>query len=1263
MMDFIRQKLGLIMIALGAVIFLAFLAYSFFRDDEEEEDEEDGATAKMTGSHAADTMDLPEGEARKSRMMALKDSLDRSLQTRAGVKEAGGLDRLAMPWFMLVGTENSGKKSLLATTGLPLPYGPPVEVDSSKRDAGRWWLFEEAVVVEAPTIKPVPKALSPNDSTAATAALNVDTSEGWNNLLHLLRRERPDSPLNGIVVTLSCADLIGTRRKSPEELTEQAEMIKAFLEKTRRVLGMRLPVHVLVNRCDIIPGFRSFAETLPEARRDDIFGWSNHRSLERPFETAWVEKGFADVQQSLESLHDELLAAPETISDADGLFVFVNEFHDLQDPLVDFIGKMMPSGKRRPSLFLRGIYFTGDPSERAARMAAIESDENATLHISMEATDAESHSLVFLRLLFADKIFREAGLARTVSRIRISRDMRVLGAQAAALVIALLGGAGLWASLYGFSRGDERYGAALTSQASELSRLMSGVAIDLDQYKRANSPDTALARRLQNAAVINLVNEMRSVTAGSMRSPFVPSSWMSPLPKQIRATVLNGVQTVILPIAHRRLQDRIVDLLGTGTRGPIIVDDLDPSDPKSLASYLGAVRVLNANITRYNALASPDSGAVTDLVALVDYLFGERLPTDSPPSEEFEEALRIAEAPRLTVTPAQTNGVVARAVELVTTIADSATQQLAGRGSSRPEDDLRALRRLKALVDLTDPERNSRTSLVSTIRDPSPNGTRVARAVQDSISVRIATVGTRVLRDTLLADQAAQRLRAVLSGLFAMRLMEPIANRSIEDELRPGSTLRWDIGQLELGLALRGELRRAQIAVADAFPAATNTRLRTALDAQMRGRLIDLVADAQRFTPDTVALQNEIRATTANIEAASERLIRVAALMDTLRNGAEGRKLFTIGARQSERVLGIAQRLLDSLNLLAPHPTAVAAWRGGFPIGFAALGVSDTGAFIYRLTTEQLAPMQGLIEIAAPALTFLRQPNVSSAMMTNPKLIADWRGIVAGNGDAMQPTTSIGNLNQYLRVTLGPIDQPGCQAAALRPDGPRTANDWFMMRRGQFRAALLGRCHPGGSGDAVDAYQRLRATFTSRLAGKYPFVDTSKAATAPDADPAAVREFYQQYDQFAKGHDVMMRSDPRIAPGGRAAFAFLDQVAAARQFFAAFIDSGLVRKSPEYSFVIEPLGAGETAELHTGTRVTLLNDSTQAGVWGFGEPVSVTAAGGDTAKATFKSTGWWGLVELGQLQRTIRIRYYHPDTKVRLALPVFPTVAPELPRR
>ncbi|MEO5568625.1 MAG: hypothetical protein ABIR92_09040, partial [Gemmatimonadaceae bacterium] len=734
---------------------------------------------------------------------------------------------------------------------------------------------------------------------------------------------------------------------------------------------------------------------------------------------------------------------------------------------------------------------------------------------------------------------------------------------------------------------------------------------------------------------------------------FVPSSWFSPLPAEISASVVNGVQAVVLPIARQRLQGRVEDLLGTSGRAPVIIDDLDPTDPKSLASYLGEVRGLNRNIARYNALASPDSGNAEQLAGLVEYLFGEHLVVDTTSvTSEFQEALRVAAGPQLTITPAQTNAVVARAVGLVAAVADTATRQLTGRASTRPEDDLRALRRLRDLADLTDPK----IGLAAMIRDPSPSGSRVAKAVQDSINARLTVAATLVLRDTLLPDQASQRLRSVLSGLFAMRLMEPVEDRTIADELRPGMTLRWDIGQLELAFALRGELRRAQIAATDAFPTATQTRLRSAFDTQMRSRLIDIVAGAQRFTPDALSPVNQMRSVAENIEGASERVTRLASLLDTLRAGADGRKLIVIGTRQAEHVLALAQIVVDSAGYLAPRPIVVQAWRGGVPIGFAALGVNDSGAFRLRLEREQVPPLQTLARDVQPALSFLTLPVVTGAMISSPKLIADWRGIVAGS--RTDTVSGLRTLYDYITTTLGPIDQPSCQAAALRPD-PARASDWYGSRRAQFRAALLGRCHPGGSGEALASYDRLRSVFTTKLAGKYPFVEATKAAGAPDADPAAVREFYQLYDAYAKAQDIRVRSDPRVGPGARSAFVFLDLVKQARPFFAAFIDSGTTRKAPEFGFVVEALATGEMAELHTGSRVSLLNDSTHSGVWSFGEDLKIIPDG--ETKPSFMSTRAWSLAELAAMQQTVRVRFYHPDTKVRIALPSFPTVAPAIP--
>ena len=1246
------------------ITMVAMAAYLWVnRGDEDDEDDEDeygpdGRTLAMSGSHAGSTQEIPESDemrARKSRMLALKDSLERSLQTRGGPKSAE-VDRLSMPWFMLVGTEGSGKKALLANTGLPLPFGPPVELDHSRKDGGRWWTFEDAVVVEAPTVK----SLSRNAASDVTSAepAQADVGESWNNLLHLLQRERPDSPLNGVVVAVSCADLVGSRRKSPEEMAEQAALLKGFLDRTRRVLGVRLPVHVLVTRCDVVPGFRSFAETLPEARRTDIFGWSNPNSIEKPFEPAWVEQGVAEVQANLVALHDELLAAPEIIQDADGLFVFVNEFAEIHDALVDFLTKLFPSGERRPSYFFRGFSFAGDASEQAARAAARAEDEEATLHIAMEATDAEANSLVFTQALFSEKVFKEAGLARTASRIRLSRDPRVVLSQAAAIIIAALGVFGLWSAFNGVHLGNSLQREGLRADASELTRALVGTSIDLDELQRSRAQaaaDSEATRRTQDASLINLVAEMGSVTSSRLRSSFIPSSWVSGLPSDIRTSMRDGIQTIVLPLLRARLQDRVNRFLGTPGRAGVSDRELDPSDPKSLATYLADVKELSRNVQRYNVIATADSGSMTELLDLMDYLVNER-PDSASVSSEFADALRAAQAEKLSLTLEQSRSAVARAVVLVRAVSDSAARQLSPAGTTRGND-IRALRRLKALSDLLEPK----TGLVATVSDSLIAGTRLAPAVRDSINKYFNAAAVRVLKDRMLPDMAGQRLRSVLSTVFQYRYMDSIENRVIRDELPAGQKLRWDVGRLELAISLRAEMRRALATTSDAFSAATQTRLRTSFSNQVRDRIVDVVANAQRFTPDSVT-PAAAKAEADNLDIASARLLHVAALLDSLGASDDSRALIAASARQAEHAVALAQAILDGERYLMPKTEIVAAWRGGSPIGFAALGVTDEATRDVSLRDQGNQLGQLAAEIA-PALQYVALPKVKAEIRAK-KLIADWTSMTQSlsayaSGDVKSTRFTF---EQFIVTTMGVMDVGGCQRVAASGDTARAAPDFFIRRRSAFRASMIGRCGPRGAGDAVDAYNRMRALFSSRLAGRFPFVDSTGAAKAQDADPAAVREFYALYDAFARFYEPALRSDPRFRPSGALVFAFLDQIAQARPLFAAFVDSAAPRRAPEYAFAIEPIQKGAPGEyrLVTGDRSLPLNDSMQSGTWEFREPVRIVATEGAQPATRFSSSGGWGLVRLAMLQPDTRVRIYHPDTMLEIKLPTLPKSAPVL---
>ncbi len=1289
------RTLAFLLISLAVLGIVGLILYWFFGGDDEEPGAEDRAafpTADALGITASEgsaafretlatTAEEYRGSGLRSRMVALRQSLERTLESRQAMSVGGegARDRMSMPWFMLVGADGSGKQTVLANTGLPLPWGPPLEVDSKRKDAGKWWLFEDAVVLEAPRAAP---GTTSGTTTLAPGQTVADASVGWSTLLHMLRRERPDSPLNGIIVTISCADLIGARTDSTR-MEDQAERIRNFLAKTSRFLGVRLPLHVLITKCDTLPGFRSFVEALPEPRRQDIFGWANHSDPEAKFEPTWVDVGFASIRTRLARLRDEVLAAPDEVRDPVGVFVFDSDFSDLQEPLKAFVARLVTIGERKPSLFLRGFYFTGDPDaiatngskghERALNAPATRAS------VSSESTTGRN-SLAFVRSVFAEKIFKEAGLARPAGRLLLARDRRVLLAQAAALIIGLGGGVGLWTAVNG-GTGDRFRRAGLKADAEVFTRVLSGVAIDLDGLKRniRPGPGSAVDQRASDAAVIELVRQMRGVPSMRMRSAFIPTSWFSSLPSELRRSMQTGIQEIILPVTRQRLQERADRLLAASASGNggdaaavPLPEELDPTDPRSIIAYLSEVRTLSRNIARYNSLADSTSGSVAELVALLDYLFGETVLADSTlATKDFEAALGRATGARIVVSPTMIASVLQRAIAVVSQVSGSASRQLAPRTTAiaaarvRPEADLEALKGIGALVNLVD----ARSGIVAALSDSAILGIRLARAVEDSVLAQIRIAAVRIAPDTVSPDSSARRLRAVVAQVFASRLMDRIEYAGVVDEIGPNQRLRWDVGRLELALSLRAEFLNAAVALADAFPGQPPERMQRALEVQLRDRTIDVAASAQRFTPTGPELDAfaEVRMQGANLEQAAPRLARLAVTLDSLDAPDESRKVIVAGVRQAERSLSLAQAQFDRVDYLAPDGARIAAWQGVIPIGFAALGTSDSLAFTERLLRHE-TDLRSLAHNLTPSLRFLRTRGVDDSLLAAPRLLARWENIAVAvakyeRGDL---SSTMGALHRYLLGDLSVSDLERCRQTATRPDTLRASSDVFVTRNIQFRAALVSRC-ARGSAAAVASYQRLRTVFQERVAGRYPFIDTSSSAPI-EADQAAVREFARLYDAFATTGVVSLRSDPALAQTGRAALQFLDQMARVRPLLEPYAGAGARRGVPEYLVglrldVPSDSAPMEEIEVQIGSRRVALVESAQELPWRYGDSVRVVSAPFDSARATdlFAAGGGWSVLRLAQRPPpSVTVKLYHPDSGLELPPPYFPITAPDI---
>src|SRR5690606_1104847 len=118
-----------------------------------------------------------------------------------------------------------------------------------------------------------------------------------------------------------------------------------------------------------------------------------------------------------------------------------------------FTAELCRESAYQESFFFRGLYFTGDgTADPAEQLLDAEYREPETSYTATEenalqpgalpplpAMLALSREPYFLRDLFERKIFGERGLARSVSRSRLSRNRTILALQIATIAVLLIG--------------------------------------------------------------------------------------------------------------------------------------------------------------------------------------------------------------------------------------------------------------------------------------------------------------------------------------------------------------------------------------------------------------------------------------------------------------------------------------------------------------------------------------------------------------------------------------------------------------------------------------------------------------------------------------------------------------------------------------------------------------------------------------------------------------------------------------------------------
>ena len=389
--------------------------------------------------------------------------------------QSSGRSLYELPWYVIIGPPGSGKTTALINSGLKFPLEQRFGKEALRGVGGTrncdWWFTDEAVLLD-----------TAGRYTTQDSDESAD-SAGWGEFLGLLTKHRKRRPLNGVMVTLSAADLM---THTPAEREANVAAVRRRLDELNRHLKVRLPVYLMVTKCDLISGFAEYFDDLGAEGRAQVWGMTF--TPERSAAGTAAEDFQPEFDALIERLNQRLFGRIEEERDTrrrTAVFAFPQQTAGLRSLIAAFVSEVFAATRFDGRLLLRGVYFTsgtqeGTPIDRL--MSAI-GRGFAVAPDAIAAGAAGRGKAYFIEKLLREVIFAEAGLAGVNRRRELQKAALQLGAYAALILVAVLGVVALSVS-YGRNKSylgevaaslDQLNSVPVPSSQSTLAQMVSGL--------------------------------------------------------------------------------------------------------------------------------------------------------------------------------------------------------------------------------------------------------------------------------------------------------------------------------------------------------------------------------------------------------------------------------------------------------------------------------------------------------------------------------------------------------------------------------------------------------------------------------------------------------------------------------------------------------------------------------------------------------------------------------------------------------------------
>ncbi|WP_418316679.1 type VI secretion system membrane subunit TssM [Piscinibacter sakaiensis] len=365
----------------------------------------------------------------------LKQRFDQAMsvlrKARFNDKAGGGRNYLyQLPWYMFIGAPGSGKTTALINSGLKFPLAESLGKDAVKGVGGTrncdWWFTDEAVLLD-----------TAGRYTTQSSNREVDAT-AWKGFLNLLKKFRPQLPLNGAIITLSVSDLFV---QTPEERAEYARSVRTRIQELYQTLGVRFPLYIVVTKADLLAGFTEFFNDLGREARAQTWGMTFPYQAQGAGQAALAQFE-PEFDLLVQRLNERQIARMEEERDPQKrsiIFTFPQQFAGLKSLVKSFLDEVFQSTAFAEEAMLRGVYFTsgtqeGSPFDRVLGNIS----RNYGLERQMLPPAAASGRSYFLTRLMREVVFAESDIGGRSAVIERRRARMMFAGYAAMGLLAVL---------------------------------------------------------------------------------------------------------------------------------------------------------------------------------------------------------------------------------------------------------------------------------------------------------------------------------------------------------------------------------------------------------------------------------------------------------------------------------------------------------------------------------------------------------------------------------------------------------------------------------------------------------------------------------------------------------------------------------------------------------------------------------------------------------------------------------------------------------